>query len=278
MSIILAALDTSTAARPVMETALRIGQLTGADVQAVHVRVGPRESVDAPEALAALSEVPFKVLEGPVEPALLAAAGAPDVIAVVIGARGTPDGGHPVGHTARHILENTEKPVVVVPPEAVSPRLIQRLLVPLEGTEVSSRTVLERLFPLLVADVELVVIHVFTDTTLPAMLDHPGRDLEILGKEFLTRHFPHSSDIEFRTGSVATRVSEVSHEHDTDLIVLSWSQNPEPERARVIREVLGGSALPVLLLPDSPDSVDDPVKSFSRPEEDLTGMTDGLTR
>jgi len=278
MSIILAALDTSTAARPVMETAIRIGQLTGADVQAVHVRAGPRESVEAPETLAALSELPFKVLEGPVEPALLAAAGAPDVIAVVIGARGTPDGGHPVGHTARHILENTEKPVVVVPPEAVSPRPIQRLLVPLEGTEVSSRTVLERMFPLLVADVELVVIHVFTDTTLPTMLDRPGRDLEILGKEFLTRHFPHSSDIEFRTGSVATRVSEVSGEHDTDLIVLSWSQNPEPERARVVREVLGGSALPVLLLPDSPYSVDDPVKSSSRPEEDLPGRTDGLTR
>jgi hypothetical protein len=30
----------------------------------------------------------------------------------------------------------------------------------------------------------------------------------------------------------------------------------------MIREVLGGSALPVLLLPDSPYNVDDPVKVF----------------
>jgi len=62
------------------------------------------------------------------------------------------------------------------------------------------------------------------------MLDHPARDLEILGEKFLTRHFPHSSDIEFRSGSVATRVSEVFHEHDIDLIVLNWAQNPEPQK------------------------------------------------
>jgi nucleotide-binding universal stress UspA family protein len=275
MSIILAALDTSTAARPVMETAMRIGQLTGADVQAVHVCGGPLESVDAPESLAARSEVPFRLLEGPVGTAVLAAAGAPDVIAVVIGARATPDGRRPVGDTARRILENAVRPVVVVPPEAVSPGLIQRLLVPLEGTEVSSRPVLQRLWPLLVADIELVVLHVFTDTTLPAMLDRPEYDLEILGREFLSRHCPHASYIELRTGPVATRVAEVSEEHDTDLIVLSWSQSPAPGRARVVREVLSGSAIPVLLLPDSAYNVDDPAGPMRVPSEEHIANTYG---
>lgn len=80
--------------------------------------------------------------------------------------------------------------MVVVAPAAISPGVIRRLLLPLEGTEISSQPVLERLLPLLVADIELVVLHVFTDATLPVMLDRPGRDLEISGREFLTRHCP----------------------------------------------------------------------------------------
>src|ERR1019366_8553120 len=106
------------------------------------------------------------------------------------------------------LLENAEKPVAVVPPDADTPVPIRRLLVPLEGTDVSSRPVLEHLWPLVVTDVELVVLHVFTDTTIPAMLDRPHRDLQILGREFLTRHCPHASYIELRTGPVATRWAE----------------------------------------------------------------------
>lgn len=248
MSTILAAIDTA-AARPVVETAVRIGQMTGADVEAVHVRVSPSEPVGPLESLAARFGVPFRLLEDSAASALLTAVGDPGVIAAVIGARGISDGHRAIGETARRILELADKPIVVVPPEAVSPGPIRRLLVPLEGTTASSRPVLERLWPLLVAEIELVVLHVFTEATMPAMLDRPEYDLDILGGEFLTRHLPHAEHIEFRTGSISTRVAEVSREREADLIVLSWSQNPAPGRARVIREVLVGSALPVLVLP-----------------------------
>jgi nucleotide-binding universal stress UspA family protein len=252
MSTVLAALDTSSTARAVLATAVRIGQLTGAGVEAVHVHAGPLESVDAPEALAALaarSEVPLKLLEGPVEPCLIAAMTAPEVVAAVIGARATPSGRSLIGRTARGLLEQANQPVVVVPPETSSLGVIRRLLVPLEGTDASSRPVLERLLPLLTADIEIVVLHVFNDTTLPAMLDRPYRDLDMLGKEFLTRHCPRAELIELRTGAIATRVAEVSEEHRSDLIVLSWSQDLSPERAHTVRDVLGASLLPVLLLP-----------------------------
>ena len=265
MSIVLAALDTTAAARPVLETAVRIGQLTGADVETVHVRGGTLESFETPKSLAARSGLPFRLLAGPVEPTLLDALGAPEVIAVVLGARSMSGGRHPLGRTALHVLEHADKPVVVVPPGAVSPGAIQRLLVPLEGTEQSSRPVHERLWPLLVADVELVVLHVFTEATLPTMLDRPVRDMEILGKEFLTRHCPRANHIELRAGPVATRVAEVSAEHDVDLVVLSWSQNGSAERAQVVREVLGASALPVLVLPLVPFDVDDTVGDILQP-------------
>jgi len=248
-SIVLAALDTSAASRPVLENALRLGELTGAAVEAVHVTSEGSESFETLESVAARSQVPFRLLEGPVEPALLDALGAPEVIAAVMGARSTTSGRRPVGGTAGHILEHADKPVLMVPPDAISPGRIQRLLLPLEGTEASSRPVLEWLQRLLVADVELVVLHVFTDATLPRMLNHPGRDVEILGREFLSRHFPNASRIELRAGPVAARVGEVAADHEIDLVVLSWSQDSSTGRANIVREVLGASALPILLLP-----------------------------
>ena len=266
MTIVLAALDTTAAARPVLETALRIGQLIGSDVQAVHVGGGRFESIETPESLAARSEVPFRVLEGPVESALLAALGAPEVLAGVIGARATPGGQRPVGRTAHHILEHTDKPVVIVPPDAIVPSSFRRILVPLEGTAASSQPILERLWPVLAADVEVVVLHVFTDATRPAMVDRPVRDFELLGREFLTRHFPKATGIELRPGPVATRVAEVCAEQGSDLIVLSWSQDSSAGRAHVIREVLGASSVPVLLIPVTPPEIAVPIKA-SPPKE-----------
>ncbi|HVA08284.1 MAG TPA: universal stress protein [Acidimicrobiales bacterium] len=249
MSIVLAALDSTAAATAVLETAIQIGRLTGTDVAALHVRERPLESVESLELLAARAKVSFRVVEGSVKPALFDALNAPEVIAAVVGARATSGGQRPVGRTAAHIIENLDKPVVLVPPEVAAPISIRRILVPLEGAEASSRSVREQLRPLLVAEVELIVLHVFTEATLPTMLDRPYRDLEILGREFLIRHHPQATHIDLRLGPVAERVAEVSAEHGADLIVLSWSQDATAGRAQVIREVLRSSTLPVMLLP-----------------------------
>jgi hypothetical protein len=257
MSTVVGALDTSTAARPVLEMAIRFGQLTGADVEAVYVRSdrapGPPETL---ESLTADRGVPFRVIGGDVESALVAAICAPGVVAGVIGARATPSGKRPVGRTARHVLERVDRPVVVVPPELVSPGPFHHLLVPLEGEDVASRPVLEHFWPLLptIGDggVEVVVLHVFDAAHSPVMLDQPGYCLEILGKEFLARHLPGADRIELRRGPVGPRVAEVSKEYRTDLVVLSWSQDTSVGRARVVQEVLGASAVPVLLLPTTP--------------------------
>ncbi|GEM_PF-478810 len=243
---VLAALDTTAAARPVLETALRVGEMTKAEVKAVHVVDGATEHL---ETLVERAGVPLRLLTGPVEGTLLEAMEAPEVLATVVGARATPGGKRPVGRIARHLLERTSKPVVVVPPEALAPGTFLRLLVPLEGTESSSRPVLQALYPLLAVDVEIIVLHVFTDKTLPRMLDRPQRDLELLGREFLATHCPLATGIELRSGPVGARVSEVSRQHRADLVVLSWSQDSSAGRANVVREVLGTSVLPVLLLP-----------------------------
>lgn len=245
---VIAAIDSTAAARPVIETALGLGRLTGTAVEAVHVADG---TPSTPEELARRHDVPLRHLEGPVEPALLRAVAAPDVVAAVIGARASPGDERPTGHTALQVLEGTMKPIVVVAPEAIdgTAHALHRLLLPLEGNEASSRPVVERLLPLLADEVELVVLHVFTPATTPRFLDRPSRDLELLSDEFLTRYCPAATHIELRTGAVAQRVEEVCADEEADLIVLSWSQTMDAGHAAVVRNVLVHAQVPVLLLP-----------------------------
>lgn len=242
---VLAAVGTGASARIVLATAIEVGRATGAEVEAVHVEEGAG-GLDA----VAHAALPLRRLTGRTGHALLAALDAEDVIAMVIGAGVTPRGGHPVGETTLHVVTGTSKPVVVVPPAAVAARPIRRFLLPLEGDEASSRPVLDALLPLLAGDVELVVLHAFTEATLPRMLDRPSRDLALLGREFLASHCPPAARIELRSGPVADIVSEVSEEQGIDMVVLGWSQDSSKGRAQVVRAVLSSSSLPVLLLPD----------------------------
>jgi nucleotide-binding universal stress UspA family protein len=246
MNTLLAALDTSPGAAAVLDTALRLGKLTGDTVEAVHVRDGPTESL---EWLAAQAEVDLRLLEGPVETTLLAAVEEPGVDIAVFGARAT-TGGRRIGSNALHVLKSTDKPVAVVPPDVQHiDQPFRRLLVPLEGSEHSSSPIVDTLCPLVVADVELVVLHVFTAATVPPVLDRPNRDLAMWGSEFLARHCPNASRIELRSGSIAARVNDVCQAEHADLIVLSWSQDSSLGRAAVVRDVLAHSTVPVLLIP-----------------------------
>lgn len=244
--VVLAALDATTAARPTLETSVRFAELTAAGVEAVHA--GPEQ----PATLGILTQragVTLRLLPGPVEEEILKEISRPDVVAAVIGARGSPAGPRPAGHTAEQLLIRASKPIVVVAPEALASGPIRKLLIPLEGEKASSEPILKALVPLLAVDVELIVLHVFTPATLPRMLDRPRRDMALLGGEFIAKHCPPATRIELRTGPVAASVAEVSREQSVDLVVLSWSQHSSPTHARVVREVVGASPVPILLLP-----------------------------
>jgi nucleotide-binding universal stress UspA family protein len=242
---VVAALDTISVARGVLMSALALAERTGGEVSAVHAVGNAAEPL---ESLAAVLGVPLRQLSGPPGPAILEAIEADGVRCGVLGTRERRGRGRAVGSVTRYLLERTTKPVVVVPPETGLAAPLRRVLVPLEGTEASSIPVLLGLGPLL-GDVEAVVLHVFTEATLPKMLDRPYRDLELLGQEFLTEHCPVASAIELRAGPIAQSVAEVSAAHGAQLVVLSWHQEPAAGRARVLRELLETAALPVMVLP-----------------------------
>ena len=174
------------------------------------------------------------------------------VIAAVLGARRTSSGPRPVGRTAMHVLQRATKPIVVVSPDVgvgAAQRSIRRLLVPLEGNIESSRPILEMLGPLIVAEVELVVLHVFTRDTVPRTLDRPVRDMSMWGDEFAARFCPGAARVQLRVGTVGGEVAAMTGADAVDLIVLSWAQDSSPGHAAVIRDVLGVSTVPVLMLP-----------------------------
>ena len=247
MTIVLAGLDASPAARRVLDTAVRLGRLMGVDVEAVHVGAAPD---DIAAWLPERHDVPLRFVSGEANAALVAAVEDPSVVAAVFGARGDGAARGPVGRTGLHVLERATKPIAVVPPDVeLGEARLERLLVPLEGDPTSSSPVLEHLCPLLADEVELVALHVFTEATMPRALDRPWRDLSLWGDEFVARHSPYAARIELRTGPVAQRVVEVSKEESADMVVLSWSRNAAPGHAAVVRDVLGTARVPVLLLP-----------------------------
>lgn len=248
MSTVLAALDGGTCDQVVLDTAFGIGALTGSVVEAVHVADA---SGDSPEALARRNGVALRELSGSVEDALLAALAVTDVVGAVLGTRGQTDETRSVGRTALRVLEAANKPVVVVPPDtlAASSGVFRRLLVPLEGTEASSLAVVRDMSVSLVGEIEMVVLHVFTYASCPRILDHPTRDVEMIGGEFLARHCPVAEHIEMRVGEVGAQVAEVRAEREADLVMLSWSQSTSEGRAAVVRDVLAHSLVPVVLVP-----------------------------
>jgi nucleotide-binding universal stress UspA family protein len=247
MTKILAAIDNSSAARPVLQVAGAVALLFDAEVEAVHIRSDGMRLVES-EARAA--RVPLRVEEGDVGERLREAALADDMAAVVMGARGTLAGPRPAGSTALELIVSLEKPVVVVPPDAPVRRPFRRMLVPLEGTAPTSdapRAIVERACG---AELDVVVLHVRED--IPAFTDQPKHEAEAWAEEFLARFCPWSVGgvrLETRIGLPFQAVVEVAHEFDADAVVLGWSRTLEPGRASVVREALERGGRPVVLVP-----------------------------
>ena len=247
MTRVLAALDASLAARPVLTVANDIARLLDADVEAVHVTVDGARSVAA---AADAAGVPLSTVAGPVVEALAAQAAAPDVAALVIGARGTP-GGKPLGHTALAIAVSLARPVVIVPPNG-APRPLRRLLVPLEGTLATThapRWVVELARD---AALDVILLHVLDEASLPAFTDQPQHEAEAWSREFLARYCPGGIDdirLVVRVGRIEEQVLAAVDELRADVVALGWAQQLEPGRAPVVRALLERGHVPVILMP-----------------------------
>ena len=259
MTTILAAIDDSTAATPVLAVAGAMAALMDATVDVLHVREGDkRTAADVAEQRG----FRVRVVEGDPQGEIVRAADDPAVDVVVIGIRGQPAGPRPAGHIALAVLEQVAKPVLAVPPDAPLHHLsspIRRVLFPLEGTEVSSDAVTGVLHRLAAAGVELLGVHVFDATTVPAFWDEPGHAEQSWANEFVARWCSSVGvDLQLRRGAAPQVIAEVARSENVDLITLGWSQHLGPGRAEVVRAALTETGLPVLLVPPTDGGTDRP--------------------
>jgi nucleotide-binding universal stress UspA family protein len=246
MTVVLAALDNSLAANPVLVTARAVARVHGARVEAVHVFTeGDRAAQHAADA----AGVPLRVCSGQVVERLVEAGHDPEVAAVVVGARGSTGTGNPLGSTALAVVTSLQRPVVVVPANAMVAAAMRRVLVPLEGTistSLAPRSIIELAAE---AALEVTVLHVAEDGEAP-----------VHAEEFLGRYCPWgigSVRLERRAGMREELVPLVAEELQCDLIVFGWAQQLAEGRAPVVRAALKRSTVPVMLIPVSVEGGDD---------------------
>jgi nucleotide-binding universal stress UspA family protein len=249
MTIVLAALDSSACADPVLQAAVALGPLLHATAVAIHVR---ENGSGTPERVAASRHIELKLLNGPPIEQIVLATQPPDVAALVLGARGEHTGARPAGHAALEIIQRVRKPVVVVPPRARPPARFRRILVPLDGTQTTSEALHDVLTIAHDSELEILALHVHTPENVPAFADHEPYATEAWEAEFVARHIPAPHDrvsLIRRTGIPAEDIVALAVETDVDLIALAWNQSLRGNHARVVSRTLAGSSVPVLLLP-----------------------------
>ena len=160
-------------------------------------------------------------------------------------------GGAADGSRSWEVAAGAVKPVVLVPEGAGLHRPhVKRALVPLDGSEEVAAAVRQTADLLEHAGVELVVLHVFEPTTVPAFWDQRAHAEHAWAREFVARNpAAASARLQLSRGLPAARVLEAAEAEDVDLIALAWSRTMDPGHARTVRESVTSAAVPVLLLP-----------------------------
>jgi nucleotide-binding universal stress UspA family protein len=247
---VLAALDQTAAARPVLAASHEIARMFAAEVSAVHVL---QDGVEGVRQLAALDRVPLMELEGPPAATLAQTVEEDDdAVALVVGTRARPHGGREIGSTALEVVTTAHKPVFAIPPELPAEFAVRRVLVPLEGSLSTSYAPYAALDAPGAEHIDVVILHVLEEHALPAFSDQPQHEWEAFFNEFLARYsrWPFEQvRLETRVGRPDQHILPVARDTNCDLIALAWAQEIAPGRASIVRETLCRGGIPVLLVP-----------------------------
>ena len=247
---VLAALDQTAAASPVLAASEEIARLFAADVAAVHVGEDGAQQV---RDLAAHHGAPLAELKGaPGRRLAEALENDEEAVALVVGTRCLPEGDREIGSTALEVVTTVHKPVFAIPPELPGDFAVRRVLVPLEGSLTTSYAPYAALDIPGAEQVEVVILHVLEEEELPAFSDQPQHEWEAYGREFLARYslwpFEHVR-LETRVGRAEQHILPVARETHADLIALAWTQELAPGRATIVRDTLRRGNIPILLVP-----------------------------
>ncbi len=127
------------------------------------------------------------------------------------------------------------------------PAELHRVLVALEGTPRNARRLKRTIEVAQGAGLELVVVHVDDETSIPSFSDQVQHETEAYAHEFLARFAPgsHAARLELRIGAPADEILTAADASSPDLLAIGWPQSNDPARGVVAREVLDRSHRPV---------------------------------
>ena len=245
---VLVALKPGPGARPALSAGIALARQMGAAVAAVHVG-GATGAIEASAAADAVG-VPLNVVHGPVVATLVREARRRGVEALVLAGRSQPGTRRPHGRVPLAVASALTKPVLIVPPECQVPVLLHRLLLPVdEGLSPSAAVSLVRRLAR-IQPIDIILLHVHGRGSIPPFDDQPHH--EALAWERRFRHQVGASvtemPLQVRIGATSATVLSVAEEAAADLIVLEWAADLGPGRAAVVRQVVGRSRVPVLLV------------------------------
>jgi nucleotide-binding universal stress UspA family protein len=251
MTNVLAAIDNSPTAGPVLDAAVALAAILHADVQAVHVREGTEVNA---ERAANNAGVSLTVLEDPVSKALIEAAKARGVEAVVVGAKNIASSAATPGHVTLETIATIGKPVLVVPPDAHRPSRLRNVVLPLDGKLQTAEGLSKAIEFASRHEMNVRVVHVHDESCLPPFEDQPQYEANAWAHEFVCRYcsgVPQDVEhlVDIRIGVPADEILAVSEECRADLIILAWKQDLSSGHAAVVRGLLERSSTPLLLYP-----------------------------
>lgn len=175
MTRVVAAIDDTPSAGALLASAAAVAQLFDATLEAVHVR---SDGCEIAAGHVRTARVPLEIVDGGVVESLVAMGREHDVAALVLGTREEHTADKPLGSTALAVVGGVEKPIVLIPPRAAPLERIRRVLLPLEGTRRTSLAPATVLEVARSAEVDVIVLHVFDEASLPEFTDQPQHETE----------------------------------------------------------------------------------------------------
>lgn len=246
MTKIIAAIDNSLAARPVLAMSAALAPVLGAEVEAIYVA---EDEGTTARASAEAFGVPFHQVPGDPFRRISELAEDDDVVAVAIGARGRRSGRR-IGHLARQVANAIDKPVLIVPPDAQPPERLHTVVIAMESSPRKARSLKPAVAVAAAADLELVVVHVDDEDSIPSFSDQVAHETDAYAEEFVARylHGAPKARLELRIGVPADEIIAAVDSAMADMVAIGWPRPADTRRGAVAREVLDRSRVPVLLV------------------------------
>jgi nucleotide-binding universal stress UspA family protein len=263
-------LDGSERALVAFPVARRLAELGGYTLHVVHVA---RDERVPAEVLPQIGLVPADlrglVLDSkagdPAAGILEVAGEATDGLIVMCTHTSLPAAGKTVGRTALAVLEGARCPVVLVRPErGVAPWTLGRILLPHDGTPVTSAAVRPAIELARTAAAEVDVLQVAApgapppaargSLQMPRYLDQPQHEWPAWVDEFIDRVScicaldALTLRMAVAHGSPGEEVLRFAGQHASDLIVLAWGGNWAEGHAATVKSVLHGAVAPVMVI------------------------------